>query len=48
MPKTKQEWVVKDLGLNRTHIYRCLQGERKTTAGYSFKYGEAYKQSDLI
>ncbi|HSQ87763.1 hypothetical protein, partial [Romboutsia sp.] len=30
----------RELDLNRSEIYRCCKGERRTTGGYSFKYYE--------
>lgn len=28
----------RQLGLNRSEVYRCCKGERKSTGGYTFKY----------
>ena len=28
----------RELGLNRSEVYRCCKGERKSTGGYTFKY----------
>lgn len=32
----------RQLGLNRSEVYRCCKGQRKSTGGYRFMYGSDY------
>lgn len=38
---------IQELGLDHTNIYRCLAGKRKTSKGYSFKYGKSLKSGGV-